>query len=577
MVNHDDADKAAELRKRAEAKITSELSGIAFFSPDDAKRIIHELRVHQIELELQNEELRLTQLELENSRHKYIDLYEFSPVGLLTLDTHERIQDANLTFVTLLGIEREKILKRNLSDFIDSSSQDAYHFFYQTLRSQQQPQHCEINLLLATQTSLAIGLDGIVLMQAGTHTTYRIAVSDISERRRSELAIARLYAVEHEGRVRAERAVQRLNHLHTIVEALSLAVSDEQVSEIYLQHSIPIIGARLGGIMMLSNDRSMLETLNFYGVSEYYQRLPLDAPTPLTQAVRQGTPVWIASLQEYALRYPEAALPEAHEGQAFVNLPLRVNERTIGGLSYGFSQPQAFAEEDKAFIIALAQQCAQAMERVRLYKQTQDMVVLEERHRLAQDLHDAVNQALFAATIVAESLPRLWAQSPERGNEQIKLIVTLNQGAMAEMRTLLLELRPEMIFKTPLSRLLDQLSKSVSAKLAITTQVEIEGQEILLPPNVHFAFYRIAQESLNNVARHSQATQFTIYLEYKPDQLILNIRDNGRGFDPAHTSVGMGTMRERAESIQSTLEISSSPGAGTEVKLVWKPVKPTSK
>ncbi|MBA3873058.1 MAG: GAF domain-containing protein [Anaerolineae bacterium] len=577
MAKQEDTDNYSELRKQAEAKITTELSQIVFFSPEDAKRIIHELRVHQIELELQNEELRATQIELETSRHKYMDLYEFSPVGLLTMDNNERIEEANLTFVTMVGVDREKLIKRHLSDFIDSKAQDTYHFFYQALLSTQQPQHCEITLLLATQMPLAVRLDGIVLVQTGQQTTYRIAASDISERRRSELAIARLYAVEKEGRSRAERAVQRLNYLHNIVEALFLAISDEQVSEIYLQQSLPMLGTNRGGIMMLSNDGSTLETLRFYGLSENYQRLPLDSATPLTEAVRTGIPVWITSLEDYARRYPEASPPAADDGQAFVNLPLKVNERTIGGLSYGFAQPQAFAEEDKAFIQALAQQCSQAFERVRLEKQAQDLVVLEERQRLARDLHDAVNQALFAATLLAESLPQTWAQSPERGTEQIKQVVTLNQAAMAEMRTLLLELRPEMIFKIPLSTLLNQLSLSVSGRLMIIAQLEIEGQETTLPADVHFTFYRIAQESLNNIARHSQATQFTIHLQYQSDQLTLNIRDNGHGFDSTHISVGMDTMRERAESIRAVLEISSSPGIGTEVKLGWKPLRAASK
>ncbi|MEP6987438.1 MAG: ATP-binding protein, partial [Chloroflexota bacterium] len=97
------------------------------------------------------------------------------------------------------------------------------------------------------------------------------------------------------------------------------------------------------------------------------------------------------------------------------------------------------------------------------------------------------------------------------------------------------------------------------------------------PADVHFTFYRIAQESLNNIVRHSQATQFTIHLQYQSDQLTLNIRDNGHGFDSTHISVGMDTMRERAESIRAVLEISSSPGIGTEVKLVWKPIRAASK
>ncbi len=198
---------ASELRQRAEARITNELSDIAYFSPEDSKRIIHELRVHQIELELQNEELRATQIELETAHHKYSDLYEFSPVGLLTLDTHERIQDANLTFVTLLGVDREKLINRHLSDFIDSSTQDAYHFFYQALLSTQQPQQCEIILISPSRSLLVTRLDGIGLRQeitAGTETTFRIAVSDVTLQKQAETQHVELAAERQRSKVLAD-------------------------------------------------------------------------------------------------------------------------------------------------------------------------------------------------------------------------------------------------------------------------------------------------------------------------------------------------------------------------------------
>ncbi|MBA3873059.1 MAG: PAS domain S-box protein, partial [Anaerolineae bacterium] len=198
---------ASELRQRAEQRLQEQLVNMADFSLEDAKRLIHELHIHQIELELQNEELRVTQLALETSRGKYSDLYEFSPVGLLTLDTHERIQDANLTFVTLLGVDREKLIKSHLSDFIDSSTQDTYHFFYQALLSTQQPQQCEIVLISPSRSPLVTRLDGIGLMQeitAGTETTYRIAVSDVTLQKQAETQRVELAAERQRSKVLAD-------------------------------------------------------------------------------------------------------------------------------------------------------------------------------------------------------------------------------------------------------------------------------------------------------------------------------------------------------------------------------------
>src|SRR5262245_59220557 len=114
MTDQDPSEEFSELRKRAEKAIEDQLAHIEYFSPEDTVKIIYELRVHQLELELQNEELRSIRRELEISHSKYVDLYEFSPVGLLTLDREGVIQEANLTFAGLMGINRNKIIKRHL-------------------------------------------------------------------------------------------------------------------------------------------------------------------------------------------------------------------------------------------------------------------------------------------------------------------------------------------------------------------------------------------------------------------------------------------------------------------------------
>jgi PAS domain S-box-containing protein len=576
MIDQNDDEKTSELRQRAEQKLQEQFVNGAEFSLEDAKKLIYELHVHQIELGLQNEELRSTQLALETSRHKYSDLYEFSPIGLLTLDNEEHIQEANLTFVKMMGIDREKLIKRHLSDFIDRSAQDTYHFFYQALRRTQKPKQCEILLLPVSYPPLVVRLDSIVLVQAGaegTQTTYRIAVSDITDRHQADLEIKRLYIAEQEARARADYIVRRLSSLQQIMEGLSSALSYEQVSETCLRQSIPIIGAHGGDIMLLSNDGSTLQLRGSYGVSERSLSLPTVSSNPFTEVLHQQKPIWIESLDDYIGRYPESTPTPLDDSKALANLPLIVNEKTIGILSYGFSTPQIFTEEDQSFMEALAHQCAQALERVRLSEQAQSTVALQVRQGLARDLHDSVKQSLFAATMMSEALPNLWERNPVRGKEYLAQIITLNRAALAQMQVLLLELRPESILKTPFSVLLRQLSETVRGQRDISAELEMVGEEPTLPADVHIAIYRIAQESVNNLLKHSQATRFTIQLLSEPEQLTLVIRDNGGGFDATHSSTGMGmdTMLERAEAIHAVLHIASSASTGTEVKLLWKP------
>jgi len=172
---------------------------------------------------------------------------------------------------------------------------------------------------------------------------------------------------------------------------------------------------------------------------------------------------------------------------------------------------------------------------------------------------------------IAQAVPRLWARDPARALSEIDQLVRLNRAAAAEMRSLLLELRPDSLLNTDLGILLNHLIDAISGRKNIKGQLVIEGQPELLPPSVHMVFYRIAQESLNNIIKHSRATRFTIDLKREPHHLLLRITDNGQGFDPTTLSSGLGldNMRERADTIGAHLEIDSRPGEGTQIVLVW--------
>jgi signal transduction histidine kinase len=204
-------------------------------------------------------------------------------------------------------------------------------------------------------------------------------------------------------------------------------------------------------------------------------------------------------------------------------------------------------------------------------RRDREMAVLEERQRLARDLHDAVSQSLFTASIMTQSLPRLWKMQPEKAESQMDMIHTLVRGALAEMRTLLLELRPEGITQARLSHLLTQLSHAVQARTRLKIAVRYRGDEAALPPDVQLAFYRVAQESINNILKHGNASQVVVSLWRAPAQVILIVRDNGKGFDPdaAYSGFGLIGMRERAASIGAMHSIKSRIGKGTRVRLVW--------
>jgi signal transduction histidine kinase len=219
----------------------------------------------------------------------------------------------------------------------------------------------------------------------------------------------------------------------------------------------------------------------------------------------------------------------------------------------------------------MANQAAITMVNAQLYEQAQAVAALQERQRLAQNLHDAVNQSLFSAGLIAEVLPRLWEKNPAEGRQSLEDLRRLTRGALAEMRALLAELRPEVLIDSDLGDLLRQLGNAFTGRTNIPVVVTMVGQGDL-PPDVQVAFYRLCQETFNNIAKHARASQVTIDLQHEAGTVELYIRDDGRGFDSAQIRsghYGLSMMRERAEAVGAQLIITSRPGNGTEIAVRW--------
>jgi signal transduction histidine kinase len=206
----------------------------------------------------------------------------------------------------------------------------------------------------------------------------------------------------------------------------------------------------------------------------------------------------------------------------------------------------------------------------RLAEKAAQDAVTAERTRLARDLHDAVTQTLFSTTLIADVLPDLWAMNPEEGRRRLEELRQMTRGALAEMRTLLVELRPNALVEAPLPTLLRQLTEAMVSRARIDIQFSAQGER-KLPADVQVGLYRIAQEALNNVVKHAKASQAIVTLRVG-DAVRLTIADNGAGFDSGTVTadhLGLRIMRERAEAIDAQLGIYSEPGEGTQVSVLW--------
>jgi signal transduction histidine kinase len=252
-------------------------------------------------------------------------------------------------------------------------------------------------------------------------------------------------------------------------------------------------------------------------------------------------------------------------------VPLIVKDAVYGAIALYSCMPREFSCEEIEMGVAFSDQAALAIENARLRVQAQQTAVAAERSRLARELHDSVTQTLFSTSLIADVLPRLWERNAPEGLARLTEIRQLTRGALAEMRTLLLELRPATLTEIGLGELLRQLSEATVSRARVQVDLKVEGQ-YRLPPDVQIALYRIAQEALNNVVRHASASRADVQLRCLPAQLELRISDDGHGFDPASVAMdhlGLCILRERAEAIDALLRVDSQPGCGTQIMVTW--------
>ena len=281
-----------------------------------------------------------------------------------------------------------------------------------------------------------------------------------------------------------------------------------------------------------------------------------------------GEPLLVPDVREDPRYYP---VPTEGEVRSELAVPLKIKEVTIGVLDVQSEHPNAFNQEDVVVLQALANQVAIGIENVRLYQQATELATMQERSRLARDLHDSVTQSLYSLTLLAEGWRRMAATG--RLEDVIEPLETLGEvgtQALKEMRLLIYQLRPPDLEQDGLLGALHQRLDAVEKRAGI--EARLLAQDVLeLPAHLEEGLYRIAQEALNNALKHAVATSITIRLQTDQDCILLNVIDDGQGFDyhPNNGQGGLGlkSMQERAEQLGGWLTLESSPGKGTAISV----------
>ena len=438
-----------KLRNRAESSLRKRSADLGKSPVKDLQKLVQELRVHQIELEMQNEELRKAQLELAESRDRYSDLYDFAPIGYFTLDEKGLIAEVNLAGADLLGCERASLLtKKGFSQFIAPGSQDAFYSHRKRALETGTKQVCEIELKGKNDRSFYAQVQSVaVIGDGGNLTQLRTAVVDVTERKRAEVAL-----------LEAHRELERRIEERT---------ADLMATNAQLQKEI-----------------------------------------------------------EERKRMEEALQKSTNELHLLSSRLLSIQE--------------------------------------------------DERKGIALDLHDTIAQSLSAVRMFLEAKLSAMAPSPPPGVSLEKIFSMLGD-CITELRKIIYHLRPSILddlgIIIAINRFCEEF-QDVNRGLHVVREVTAKEKDI--PEGHKIVIFRILQEALNNVSKHSQARNVKISLRKKEGGIELLVEDDGAGFDVDHTGsgglgkgIGLSSMKERAYLSGGSLSIQSRKGVGTAVIASW--------
>ena len=351
----------------------------------------------------------------------------------------------------------------------------------------------------------------------------------------------------------------------------SILAVDELLDEI-VRLVKETLGYYLVGIGLIENDEIIIKT----GTGQTVEiqnlapiRFEVDETSILSWVARHGEPLRAPDVTQEPRYRP---LPHAHETRSELAVPLKAKDVVIGVLDVQSKRLNAFDEKDMTVLQSLAHQAAIALENARLYQRAQQLAVMEERNRLARDLHDSVTQSLYGVTLFAEAAGRLLsAGNVDLATEHLQDLQKTAQDALREMRLLIFELRPPLLGENGLAMALQARLEAVEERAGLETTFRMEGQEQRLPPEIEEGLYRVAQEALNNALKHAQAQQIQVYLCQQLTRVTLEVSDDGIGFDvaapPRRGGMGLRSMTERAAQLGAKLNICSQPGKGTCVSV----------
>jgi two-component system nitrate/nitrite sensor histidine kinase NarX len=502
---------------------------------------------------------------LEEREAQYRSIFEASSDGLIIQKLNGAIIESNPAACELYGYTYDEFIGMEMRAIVHPAY---YHLFEQSLEQVKAGamQDTQMVTLCKNGQSIDVEVRATSFMYRGSLHMLSV-VRDVTER-------VRAYQ-------RLEQAVaERTRELSTLLQ-VSMNIAETQELKPLLHTILEQVKEMIeysGAAIYLLDDEDELELWIYTGPipqDKLKKVWRLDDDIVAGEVIHGHSPMIIADVNAespLAKAYRKSDGANIVYTNSWMGVPLVARQRVIGMLTFDHVEAGYYRPHHSDLGMMFANQAAIAIENARLRDRVKEAAIAAERNRLARELHDAVTQTLFSASLIADVLPRLWERNADEGERRLTELRQLTRGALAEMRTLLMELRPSALSGADLGDLLQQLCDGLSGRARIPVSLTVEGQRTL-SPDVKIVFYRVAQESMNNIFKHASASEVFVRLEHQPDVVTLSVSDNGSGFNPERVTpehMGLNIMRERIDAIGGVFDLESQFEQGTRIRVMWR-------
>jgi signal transduction histidine kinase len=344
----------------------------------------------------------------------------------------------------------------------------------------------------------------------------------------------------------------------------------EAVLQVIVDTARELVSARYAALGIF-DDRRRIERFVTSGITAH-QRAIL-GPLPeghglLGLIVAEGQTIRVPDIAAHPASY---GFPPGHPPMhSLLGVPVRNKNRTLGNFYLtDKTGGQPFTDDDQRLVELFALHAGIAMDNARLHEATGRLAVMEERDRIGRDLHDGIIQSIYGVSLSLEDVLELMDSDREEAHARVDRAIDALHGTIRDLRGFIFGLRPELVDETDLVGLLVALTEQLRQNSLVEVNVQLPEKGVTASPHVRAELLQIAREALSNVARHSGASEVDVALAMDGTTLVLDVTDNGRGFDPADVApdghFGLANMRDRAAALGGDLTISSAAGAGTHI------------